>query len=142
MRIVIDTNIWISGLLWKGDPWQLLRLAESGQIEICIAYPMLLELEEVLGYPRFQPRLKTLNTTASQLATFAFTLATPIDVSPRQSQIVLQDVDDDIFLHCAHDAQADYLVTNDRHLLAFRVYRGVQIVRVEDFLAQVFPKSD
>lgn len=33
MRIVIDTNIWISGLLWKGDAWHLLNLAEQGKVE-------------------------------------------------------------------------------------------------------------
>lgn len=46
MRLVIDTNIWVSGLLWQGKAWSLLKLAEQGEIEICIAYPMLLELEE------------------------------------------------------------------------------------------------
>lgn len=59
MRIVIDTNIWIAGLLWKGDAWRLLKLAEAGQVQLYLAYPMLLELEEVLAYERFQPRLQT-----------------------------------------------------------------------------------
>lgn len=47
MRIVIDTNIWVSGLLWRGLPWELLRLADAGQVEICTAPPMLNELERV-----------------------------------------------------------------------------------------------
>ncbi|MBI3921428.1 MAG: putative toxin-antitoxin system toxin component, PIN family [Armatimonadetes bacterium] len=55
MRIVIDTNIWVSGLLSEGDGWRLLDLAEEGDVEICIAYPMLLELEEVLAYPTLPP---------------------------------------------------------------------------------------
>lgn len=38
MRVVIDTNIWVSGLLWRGAPWRLLRLAERGEIELCIMY--------------------------------------------------------------------------------------------------------
>jgi len=37
VRIVVDTNIWVSGLLWKGDAWRLLNLAEQGKVEICIA---------------------------------------------------------------------------------------------------------
>lgn len=55
MRIVIDTNVWVSGLLWKGDAWRLLKHAEEGSVELCIAYPMLLELEEVLNYDRLRP---------------------------------------------------------------------------------------
>lgn len=50
MRIVLDTNVWISGLLWRGLPWKLLRLAEARQVEICMAPPMLEELERVLTY--------------------------------------------------------------------------------------------
>ena len=49
MRLVIDTNIWVSGLLWRGDAWRLLNLAEQGKVELCIAHSMLLELEEVLA---------------------------------------------------------------------------------------------
>jgi predicted nucleic acid-binding protein len=41
MHIVIDTNIWVSGLLWRGLPWRLLRLAETGVVEICMAIPLL-----------------------------------------------------------------------------------------------------
>ena len=137
MRIVIDTNIWISGLLWKGDGWRLLKLAEAGKIELCLAYPMVLELEEVLNYERFQARLQMLDVTSAQLAAYALTLATALDVSRPHLPIVAADPDDDIFLLCAVEARAVYVVTNDRHLLALKSYQGVGIVRLEDFLAQV-----
>lgn len=137
MRIVIDTNIWISGLLWKGDGWRLLKLAEAGKIELCVAYPMVLELEEVLNYERFQARLQILDVTPAQLAAYALSLATALDVSRPHLPIVAADPDDDIFLLCAVEARAVYLVTNDRHLLAMKSYRGVGIVKLEDFLAQV-----
>ena len=81
MRVVIDTNIWVSGLLWKGDAWRLLNLAEAGAIRICLAYPMLLELEEVLSYPRFAPRVAALGYTPAQLASYALTLSTAVNVS-------------------------------------------------------------
>lgn len=135
MRIVIDTNIWVSGLLWKGDAWQLLKLVEAGKVELYLAYPMVLELEEVLNYERFQARLQVLNVTPAQLAAYALNLATAIDVSRPHPPIVAVDPDDDIFLVCAVEAQAVYLVTNDRHLLALKSYQGVEIVKVEDFLA-------
>jgi putative PIN family toxin of toxin-antitoxin system len=45
MRAVIDTNVWVSGLLWRGAPRRILRLAERGEIEVCIAPPMLAELK-------------------------------------------------------------------------------------------------
>lgn len=88
MRIVIDTNVWISGLLWKGDAWHLLRMAEERKLEICIAYPMLLELEEVLGYGRFAPRLAVLQQTPEQLAAFALSLSYAVDVTRTWPPIV------------------------------------------------------
>ena len=77
MRIVIDTNIWVSGLLWRGNAWRLLQLAEQGDIELCITHSMLLELEEVLAYDRLRERVSLLDYTPSQLAAFALTMATP-----------------------------------------------------------------
>ena len=70
MRIVLDTNIWISGLLWRGLPWKLLRLAAGRQVEICMAPPMLEELERVLTYPRLQPRLRQLEVSPEELAVY------------------------------------------------------------------------
>jgi putative PIN family toxin of toxin-antitoxin system len=136
VRIVIDTNIWIAGLLWKGDAWRLLKLAEAGKVEICLAYPMLLELEEVLGYELFQARLQILDVTPAQLAAYALSLVTAVDASRPHLPIVVVDPDDDIFLLCAVEARATYVVTNDRHLLALKSYQGIEIVKVEDFLAQ------
>lgn len=124
-------------MLWKGDSWRLLKLAEAGEVELCLAYPMVLELEEVLNYERFQARLQVLDMTPAQLAAYALTLSTAFDVSRPPFPIVAADPDDDIFLLCAVEARAIYLVTNDRHLLAMKSYRGIEIVRIEDFLAQL-----
>jgi len=137
VRIVVDTNIWVSGLLWRGNAWSLLKLAEEGKLEICIAYPMLLELEEVLAYERFQARLAVLQETPSHLAAFALSLAIPFDVAKTNHIIVTADPDDDIFLLCAVEAQAKAVVTNDRHLLALQVYQGIPIMSLEQFLGTV-----
>lgn len=134
MRIVIDTNIWISGLLWRGAAWSLLKLAENKQVEICVAHSMLLELEEVLSYDRLQPRLEKLNMTPSQLASFALGLSSVFDVSRTGPPIVEADPDDDIFLLCAVEAQAIYIVSNDRHLRAVETYEGIPIITIDNFL--------
>lgn len=138
VRIVIDTNVWVSGLLWRGKPWRLLRLAEDGKLEICIAYPMLLELTEVLAYPQFRERLDTLGLAPQQLATFALSISLPIEVSREGTPIVEDDPDDDIFLLCAIAAHASYVVSADSHLLRLGTFRGVKISTIDEFLAQEF----
>lgn len=67
MRLVIDTNLWISGLLWRGLPWQLLKLAEAGLVELCMTPPMVSELAEVLAYPKLASRLEQFDVTAEDL---------------------------------------------------------------------------
>ena len=138
MRIVIDTNVWVSGLLWRGNAWRLLQLAEQGDIELCITHSMLLELEEVLAYDRLRERVALLGYTSSQLASYALTLATPFDVARGFLPIVNDDPDDDVFILCAAEANADYVVTNDRHLLALGTYQEIPIVALDVFLAQEF----
>ena len=138
MRIVIDTNIWVSGLLWRGMPWKLLRLAEAGEIELCVAPSMLVELGEVLSYARLQPRLEQLGLTPSELVAYAMSLASIFEVSGGAS-IVIADPDDDIFLHCAVVANAAYVVSGDHHLLDLNEYAGIPILGIRDFLSKEFP---
>ncbi len=79
MRVVLDTNLWISGLLWRGLPWQLLQLAEQGLVEPCMTPAMAAELAEVLAYPKLAPRLQQLGITASELTQRAVGLASVWD---------------------------------------------------------------
>ncbi|NOZ06135.1 MAG: putative toxin-antitoxin system toxin component, PIN family [Chloroflexi bacterium] len=139
MRVVIDTNIWVSGLLWRGLPWKLLRLAEAGEIELCMAPPMLVELTNVLSYGRLQPRLKQLGLTPAELVAYAVNLASFYEV-PEGDPIVVADPDDDVFLHCAAISGTDYVVSGDRHLLDLGSYMNIPILSVREFLSQLFPE--
>ncbi|MCA9996764.1 MAG: PIN domain-containing protein [Anaerolineales bacterium] len=115
-----------------------MQLAERGAIELFITYSMLLELEEVLAYKRLYGRVTQLGYTPSQLASYALTLATPVDVARGFLPIVQADPDDDVFLLCAAAAQAHYVVTHDRHLLALVSYKEIPIATLDLFLAQEF----
>jgi len=135
---VIDTNIWVSGLLWRGMPWKLLGLAEAGEVELCIAPSMLVELAEVLSYERLQPRLEQLELTPEELVAYALSLASVFEVS-EGDPIVVADPDDDVFLRCAAVAGVVCVVSGDRHLLDLGGYAGIPILTVRDFFAKEFP---
>jgi len=140
MRVVLATNIWVSGLLWRGLPWSLLRLAALGQVVPCMAPEMLGELAGVLAYERLRPRLQSLRLEAADLVSYAMSLTTFFDV-PSGPIIVSADPDDDIFLRCATVANAVYVVNGDQHLLALKSYAGIAIMTVHDFLAAEFPEE-
>ena len=134
MRVVIDTNIWISGMLWRGAPGRLLRMAEQGEIELCVTPSMLGELAAVLSYERLQPRITQLGLTSEELVAYALSLSTVFE-EPQSEPIVAADPDDDIFLHCAVAASASCVVSGDRHLLDLGQYQEIPILSVNEFLA-------
>jgi putative PIN family toxin of toxin-antitoxin system len=140
VRIVIDTNVWVSGLLWRGAPWELLRLAEAGRVTVCTTPGILAELADVLSYPRFQPRLDQLGLTPDDLVGYAMGLASLFEV-PEGDTIVVADPDDDVFLRCAQAAEATYVVSGDHHLLDLGTHAGIAIFTVRDFLARDFPEE-
>jgi uncharacterized protein len=142
MKVVVDTNVWISGLLWKGAPSRLLRLAEHGHIDLWASESIVAEFERVLAYQRMQRQLQKLQLSQSAVVSFALQLMqiAIVDVSlPEEG--VSADPDDDMFLSCALSVGAAYLVSGDRHLLDLGVWRGIHIVTVNDFLAQHFPET-
>jgi putative PIN family toxin of toxin-antitoxin system len=121
-------------------PWQLLRLAEQGQVTLCVAPAMIAELAEVLSYERLQPRLRQLGLTPAELVAYALTVASIYDVPESgAAPIVVADPDDDVFLHCAAVAGAAYVLSGDHHLLDLEKYAGIPILTVHDFLTQEFP---
>ena len=141
MRLVIDTNLWVSGLLWKGRPWELLRLAEAGEIDLCMAPVMIEELAQVLAYEKLQPRLEQLNLSAADLLTYAIDLASVFQVPEMDAAIVQADPEDDVFLLCAVVAGAAYVVSGDHHLLDLEEYADIPILTVHGFLDREFPQE-
>jgi len=134
MRLVLDTNLWISGLLWRGLPWRLLQLAEQGVVELSLTPPMLAELAEVLAYPKLALRLRQLGVTVTELTERAANLASIWDAPEVAGpSIVAADPDDDVFLYCASIAHADYVLSGDGHLLDLGQHAGIPIVTVRDF---------
>jgi putative PIN family toxin of toxin-antitoxin system len=140
MRIVIDTNIWVSGLLWRGLPGRILLLAEAGQIELCTCPDLVDELQQVLSHEKFQSRLGELGLSVNDLLLYVLDLALVFE-SEIRSPIVKADPDDDIFIYCALAAGADYIVSGDQHLLDIGEYKGISIITARELLLREFPQE-
>lgn len=138
MRVVVDTNVWISGLLWKGLPWCVLRLAEAKEIEIWVTPSMLIELENVLRHARLQQRRLELGLETVEMVAYATALVSLIEVV-RIEPVIAVDPDDDVFVSCAMAAGARYLISGDKHLLDLAKWQDISIVTPREFLEQEFP---
>jgi uncharacterized protein len=83
MRVVADTNIVISGLLWRGNPRRVLDAARDGIIELFTSPVLLEELEDVLKREKFSVRLETVGVTVQEIIGGYSALATVIDAAPK-----------------------------------------------------------
>ncbi len=129
MRIVLDTNVLVSGLLSHGGPPSLiLDLVEAGRLKVLYDDRVMLEYREVLARPRFSFSAESVAAIIELLEeTGERTAAAPLDVE-------LRDPDDLPFLEVAVRGKADALVTgNTRHFPA--EYSGVPILSPAAFLA-------
>lgn len=67
LSLVLDTNIVLSGLIWQGPPFELMRLASEGRVELFTSTLMLYELQDVLGRDKWRNRLDVIGKTPDEL---------------------------------------------------------------------------
>jgi len=134
-RLVLDTNVWISGPLWTGRPHEILRLAEEGRAVVAVSPAIVEEVADALARTKFAARLAALRTSVPELVGSLLTLAEVYPPS-RVIPVVTADPEDDKILACARAAHARWLVSGDQHLLAPRQHRGIRIVTPQMFLRE------
>lgn len=140
MRIIIDTNIFISSLFWPGHSHQIIKLAEKGKVTIYASPQIIEELFKVLKRQKFQPLLEESSTTITEI--FEKMLDLVSLVSPNTNvKIITADSDDNKFLACALAARASFIVSGDRHQLDLGEFKNIPILTSREFLEIIQKKS-
>jgi uncharacterized protein len=128
MRLVLDTNVVLSGLLWNGVPAQLLDAAKIGEIEIFTSTFLLAELAGILTRAKFAKALAATGLSREELVLGYAELATLIVPAPIPLTIAADPSDDQV-LACAVAANADMIVSGDKHLHSLGgQYNGIRII--------------
>ena len=140
VRIVVDTNIVVSGLIWHGAPRRVLDTARAGTITLFTSTELLAELEDVLRRPKFALLIARVPTTSDELIASYRALATVV-IAPPLPVAVADDPDDDAVLACAVAAQAQAIVSGDDDLLRLDTYQGIAILTAPTLLARVTPPA-
>ena len=136
MRLVLDTNIVVAGLLWQGPPNRLIEQAFDGQIELATTPALLIELEGVLQRAKFAHQVAKQSLSIAGLVLRYAELAQlvqPASIAP----VVLADPDDDHVLAGALAAHADLIVSGDSHLLKLKAYQGIPIISAAEALERI-----
>lgn len=127
-RVVFDTNIMISGLLWRGKPYQCLWLARTGIVQALYCPEMMAELSEKLR-GKFGFSENRIHAVVSDVRRFA----DRVEISGTL-KVVTADPDDDKFIECAVAGKARVIVSGDHHLLDLAEYEGIPIMSAAEFV--------
>ena len=128
-RVVFDTNILISGYLWKGPPRQAIEKVRKNEWSLLVSKESIDELIRVLAYHKFGLSPEEIQPITEDL----FQISEFVEVTTQDSAI-RSDLTDNMFLALAVDGRAEVIVSGDHHLLDIRQYSGVPIIRVRQFL--------
>lgn len=122
--VVLDTNVLVSALGWRGSEHRLYARCRSGDPRLAISPVLLGELRRVPSYPKFAFTEEEIERFISDILTHALMVSPP----SRSLEVVERDPDDDRVLECAVEAGARWIVSGDRHLLDLARYKDIRIV--------------
>ena len=132
LSAVLDTNVLVSGILWRGIPFQLLKWSEKNNLIIYTGLDIMAEVYRVLHHPKFQQYIENQHASPEELFTKIASLCTIIQIIEIVKG-VCSDTDDEKFLSCALSANVEVLVSGDKHLLELKQYQSIRILTARDF---------
>lgn len=131
MKVVLDTNVYISAILWRPEASgeEILRLAGLDSFELVISRSIISEIEAILK-EKFKWSKRQISETSSYIRNIVTVINPDVSLS-----VVKNDPSDNKILECAVAAKANYIVTGDKnHLLPMKEYKGIKIVNPAELL--------
>lgn len=132
-KVVFDTNIYLSAIIFGGNPRTCLELARSGEITLFSSRAIFLELTEKLR-EKFLWEEEDINEVIEGLLVFV-KLVHP----PKTVNVIKDDPKDNRILECALAVKTDYIISGDKkHLLALKIFKTTPILSAQKFLAEFY----
>jgi len=134
MKLVLDTNVWLSGIFWEGEASKIIEKAEKKNIQILISENILSEIVDVLNKEsKFQKYILNLKLSIEEILRAVLSISNLIETKAKLD-IIKADPKDNIILEAALDGKVDYIVSYDSHLLNMIEFRGIKIISPGEFL--------
>ena len=119
-KVVIDTNVFISGFGWDGKPEEVLNLLGKGDLANFITTGIFEEIKRVVSYPK----LKFSSSLQTKIIEFVFLYSRFVS-SGKPVSLIDEDPDDNKFIECALSAHASFIISGDPHLLGVEQYGNI-----------------
>ena len=130
IRVVLDTNVLISALLFKGELSRIVGLWQKGKIIPVISKETFDELRTVLEYSKFSLSRAEIKSLIEHDILPFFEV---VNVS-KHVKGTCRDPEDDKFISCAIAASVDWIVTGDKDLSDLKKYHSIRIIHASDFI--------
>jgi len=129
VRIVLDTNVFVSGVFFTGPPYQILEAWRDGKVRLAVS-PEIVEEYQRVG------KALTNQFPGVDLEPIIQLIAVKADLVQASAlpERVCDDPEDEKFLTCALASKSEVIISGDRHLLKISEYCGVRVVRPREFL--------
>jgi putative PIN family toxin of toxin-antitoxin system len=130
-KIVIDTNVFISAVLFRGPTSRLVSLWQKNAVSVLMSSAVLKEYAKALAYPKFKlSKTEIRGIVEQELLPYVY----PVKVK-RSLHIITEDPSDNKFLELAETGKADYILSGDKHLLDLKDFHGIKIITPAEFFA-------
>jgi len=136
VRIVLNTNVFVSGVFFSGPPYQILKAWRDGKVQLVISQEILEEYQRVGETLAYQFPGVDLGPILELV-----TVKAELTQAPRLPEPVCDDPDDDKFLACALASNSEVIISGDKHLLKVSGYCGINILRPRKFLDDFLGKQ-
>ncbi len=134
MKVVLDTNIWLSAIFWDGEANNILEKAEKEKFRVIITQDILSEIVKVINREsKFQRLMDNLNQDIEDLIRTILSISTLIETKSKFN-LVKEDPKDNMILEAAFDGDVDYIISYDKHLLNMIEFREKKILGPKEFL--------
>ena len=142
--VVLDTNVFVSGFLNpQGTPATILDRVLDINLLLLLSPQIIEEIKRVFAYKKIVQLLEKADKTTMDAIEFVEDICKIafITLGTYQVETIKDDPSDNMFLSCALEGRADYIISGDSHLLALEDFQGIHIVSPNEFL-MVFPEQD
>lgn len=135
MRIVLDTNVFISGVFFSGPPYKILEAWRDGRLVLVVS-PEILE-----EYYRVSENLSRRYAEVDITPVLEFVTINAEIVSPPDfAKPICTDPNDDKFFTCAIAGHCSVIISGDKHLLDKSGFYGIRVRKPRDFVDNLLPR--
>jgi putative PIN family toxin of toxin-antitoxin system len=132
MKIVLDSNVFVSSFYWQGNPRKVFDRITNGFDELYITDGILREISAVMSSKKFDTNKHEIEEYIEIIESYSVKV-----FSKNKIEEVSRDKDDDKILQCGLEGNVDFIITGDKDLLVLKGYKNMKIINPKDYLENI-----